>query len=187
MPGEAQPLPVRPLLPARASPVKAQWHSPAAVPDYLPARMLNEFVYCPRLFFYEWVESVFAHSADTLEGAFRHEKTDRRADELAPPTQLSDEEKIHSRSVMLSSDTHGLIAKIDLVEAEGGVVTPVDYKKGAPRHDENGPAAWPADRIQVCAQALILRDNGYRVNEAIVSYHGTKQRVRVAVDDALVC
>ena len=26
------------------------------MPDYLPARMLNEFVYCPRLFYYEWVE-----------------------------------------------------------------------------------------------------------------------------------
>jgi len=27
-------------------------------PDYLPARMLNEFVYCPRLFYYMWVEGV---------------------------------------------------------------------------------------------------------------------------------
>ena len=24
------------------------------LPDYLPARMVNEFAYCPRLFFYEW-------------------------------------------------------------------------------------------------------------------------------------
>ena len=23
------------------------------LPDYMPARMVNEFVYCPRLFFYE--------------------------------------------------------------------------------------------------------------------------------------
>ena len=30
------------------------------LPDYLPARMVNEFAYCPRLFFYEWVEGVFA-------------------------------------------------------------------------------------------------------------------------------
>lgn len=30
-----------------------------ALPDYLPARMVNECVYCPRLFFYEWVEGVF--------------------------------------------------------------------------------------------------------------------------------
>ena len=34
------------------------------LPEYLPARMLNEFVYCPRLFFYEWVEGVFAELKD---------------------------------------------------------------------------------------------------------------------------
>jgi CRISPR-associated protein Cas1 len=32
---------------------------PSAPPDYLPARMVNEFVYCPRLFFYEFVEGIF--------------------------------------------------------------------------------------------------------------------------------
>ena len=35
------------------------------LPDYMPARMVNEFVYCPRLFFYEWVEGLFQESADT--------------------------------------------------------------------------------------------------------------------------
>ena len=30
----------------------------------LPVRMLNEFVYCPRLFYYEHVEGVFLHNAD---------------------------------------------------------------------------------------------------------------------------
>jgi CRISPR-associated protein Cas1 len=44
----------------------------APSPDYLPARMVNEFVYCPRLFFYEWVEGVFRESADTLEGSAQH-------------------------------------------------------------------------------------------------------------------
>ena len=34
----------------------------ASLPDYLPARMVNEFVYCPRLFFYEWVEGSFARA-----------------------------------------------------------------------------------------------------------------------------
>ena len=37
-------------------------------PQPLPARMLNEFVYCPRLFYYEFVEGVFVESADTLRG-----------------------------------------------------------------------------------------------------------------------
>ena len=36
------------------------------------------------------------------------------------------------------------------------------------------------------AQALILRDNGYRCDEAVLYYDATRQRVRIAIDDALV-
>jgi len=145
--------------------------------------MLNEFVYCPRLFFYEWVEGVFAHSADTIEGELRHEKLETKSDPLPPPDH---EAQIHSRSVSLSSETHRLIAKMDLVEGDGGTVMPVDYKKGSPREGEEGPEAWATDRVQLCAQALILRDNGYKCDEAIAYYHATRQRVRVPIDDALV-
>lgn len=153
------------------------------LPDYFPARMLNEFVYCPRLFFYEWVEGIFAHSADTIEGKLRHEKLETKSDPLPPPDQ---DAQIHSRSVQLSSEAHHLIAKIDLVEGNMGAVVPVDYKKGNPRDGEDGPEAWPADRVQLCAQALILRDNGYQCNEAIAYYDATRQRVRVKIDQTLV-
>lgn len=153
------------------------------LPDYLPARMLNEFVYCPRLFFYEWIDGIFAHSVDTIEGALRHEKLETKSDPLPPPDQ---ESHIHSRSVTLSSETHRLIAKMDLIEGEGRTAVPVDYKKGSPRDTDDGPEAWPADRVQLCAQSLILRDNGYQCDEAVAYYHATRQRVRVAIDDGLV-
>ena len=156
---------------------------PLALPDYLPARMLNEYVYCPRLFFYEWVDGLFAHSADTLDGAHRHERHDRREDELPAPDEA---ERIHARSVTLSSEGHGLIAKLDLVEGDGAAVTPVDYKRGSPKDTDAGPDAWPADRVQLCVQALVLREHGYVVTEAIAYYYETKQRVRILIDDALV-
>lgn len=156
----------------------------ASLPDYLPARMLNEYTYCPRLFFYEWVEGVFAHSADTLEGASRHERVDAKADAL--PEAAGDEPPAKARSVALSSDSHRLTATIDLVEASGMAATPVDYKKGRPKEGTDGPEAWPADRIQLGVQAIVLRDNGYDCREAIAYYSATKQRVRIAVDDALV-
>jgi CRISPR-associated protein Cas1 len=42
---------------------------------------------------------------------------------------------------------------------------------------------WDADRVQMVAQAIILRDNGYTCTEAVVYSCATKQRVRIAIDD----
>jgi len=88
--------------------------------------------------------------------------------------------------VSLSSDRYGLAAVIDLVEGQGDAVSPIDYKHGAPREREGGLEAWPTDRVQVCVQALILRDQGYTCDEAVVYYNQTKQRVRVSITDELV-
>ncbi|HLG54740.1 MAG TPA: CRISPR-associated endonuclease Cas1 [Vicinamibacterales bacterium] len=180
-----EPHPSRLTFPARPISIKAGLRGVVELPQYLPARMLNEFVYCPRLFFYEWVEGVFAHSADTVEGALRHETLGEKAQALPPP-EAAAEERIHSRSVSLSSERHGLTAVIDLVEGDGHRVSPVDYKHGAPREQDGALEAWPTDRVQVCVQALVLREHGYTCDEAVVYYNQTKQRVRVAITEELV-
>jgi CRISPR-associated protein Cas1 len=46
------------------------------VPDLVPARMLNEFAYCPRLAYLEWVQGEFADNLETLEGRFGHRRVD---------------------------------------------------------------------------------------------------------------
>lgn len=163
-----------PILPESQPPAERR-----SLPDYLPARMLNEFVYCPRLFFYEWVEGLFRASADTEEGKVQHRRVDTEGAGLPAAGELG-EEQIHSRSVMLSSEQHTVIAKMDLLEVEAGVVTPVDYKHGKPRETGDGIELWPADRMQLAVQGLILRDNGYRCEEGLVYYAKTRQRVRVA-------
>lgn len=153
------------------------------LPDYLPARMVNEFVYCPRLFFYEWVEGLFRESVDTIEGKIQHERVDAKTTGLPKPGEA---DSIHSRSVTLSSERYRVIAKMDLVEGTEGVVTPVDYKHGVPRETEQGLELWPTDRIQLAVQGIVLRENGYRTEEGIVYYAKTRQRVRVPFDDTLV-
>ena len=172
------PIPILPSAPTRS------------LPDYLPARMVNEFVYCPRLYFYEWVEGLFRESADTLEGSAQHKRVDARPTELPEASGADDgtkAEKIHARSVTLSSERLRVIAKLDLVEAEGATATPVDYKHGAPREGHDGGIdMWPADRVQIALQAIVLRENGYECSEAVVFYQKTRQRVRVPVDAALI-
>lgn len=154
----------------------------------LPARMVNEFVYCPRLFYYEYVEGVFVHNLETIEGSQVHGRVDQKEDDLPPANELLETDRpAKRRSVTLSSDKYGVIAKLDLLETDGSVVTPVDYKRGEPcKADDGSLEAWPADRAQLAVQALVLRENGYACDEAIVYYAKTKQRVRFSIDDTLV-
>ncbi len=154
------------------------------LPDYLPARMVNEFAYCPRLFFYEWVEGVFHESADTVEGSVQHKRVDREGAGL--PSAEDIDEDLKTRSVTLSSERHRLIAKMDLIDVSQGVVTPVDYKRGKPFDTGHGLEAWPSDRVQLAVQGIVLRDNGYECKEGVVYYAATRQRVRVEFDEALL-
>ena len=154
------------------------------LPEYLPARMVNEFAYCPRLFFYEWVEGLFQESVDTIEGAIQHGRVDAKTSSLPGPGEVP--ESIHARSVTLSSERLRVIAKMDLVESDGETVTPVDYKHGHPREGKLGLELWPSDRAQLAVQGIVLRENGYACEEGIVYYRKTGQRVRVVFDKALM-
>jgi len=58
-------------------------------------------------------------------------------------------------------------------------VTPVDYKRGKPYEVDGALQIWPADRAQLAVQAIVLRENGYRIEEGVIFYAATRQRVRV--------
>src|SRR5690606_28240570 len=94
------------------------------IPELVPARMLNEHAYCPRLAYLEWVQGDFADNADTVEGRFHHRKVDKETGALPAPDELEGA-SFHARSVMLSAPTVGLIARVDLIEADGDLVTPI--------------------------------------------------------------
>ena len=146
--------------------------------------MVNEFVYCPRLAYLMWAQAEWAETGDTVEGHRVHVRVDRTDAPLPPPGTLEDEpEKITSRALTLSSQRLGVIAKIDIAEAEDGVVTPVDYKRGKRPHVARG--AYEPERVQVCLQALLLEEQGYRVEEGAIWYAEGRERVRVALDDEL--
>ncbi len=161
--------------------------SPAiAPPDLIPARMLNEFAYCPRLCYLEWVQQEWDDNEWTLDGSYRHRRIDRGGGTL-PDADDMDEispETIHARSVTLSAPLDGFIAKLDLIEAESGETIPVEYKRGSVPDTEE--RSWEPERVQLAAQALILRENGYRCSQGIIYYIQSKQRVEIRIDDALV-
>lgn len=148
----------------------------------LPARMVNEYQYCPRLAYLEWVQGEWAESSDTVEGRYAHRRVDRPGGDL-PPADTDDEERVHARSITLSSNRLGLIARMDLVEAEGNRVTPVDYKRGKRPHVPRG--AYDPERVQLCVQGLILEEHGYVCEEGVLYFAESRERVRVVFDDEL--
>ncbi len=96
----------------------------------VPARMINEFVYCPRLAFLEWVDGEWADSGDTEEGRRAHVRVDAGGGKLPAPDAVDDRPDFVARSVTLASESLGIIAKMDLIEGEDGTVTPVDTQEG---------------------------------------------------------
>lgn len=152
----------------------------------LPARMINEFAYCPRLAYFEWVDGEFADNAETTEGRFHHRRVDQTP--ARKPRQVESEDKgedtIHQRSVWLSSERLGVTAKIDLVEGEGNRVVPVDYKRGKRPHTAQG--AWEPERVQLCVQGLLLQEQGYACDRGVLYFVGSRERVDVLFDEELV-
>lgn len=148
----------------------------------LPARMVNEYQYCPRLAYLEWVQGEWTESSDTVEGRYVHRRVDKRAGDLPPADELGDE-RLHARSITLSSNRLGLIARMDLIEADGARVTPVDYKRGKRPHIQRG--AYDPERVQLCVQGLILEEHGYQCDEGVLYFAESRERVRIAFDDEL--
>ena len=151
------------------------------VPDLVPARMVNEFEYCPRLFYLEWVQSRFEDNPDTVEGRYVHRNVDAGGGRIDDPDEDSPVRK--AKSVTISSEDLGIIAKADIIEGKGNKVIPVEVKRGRP--PKHGPA-WSPELVQICAIGLILQDNGYDCSEGQIFFAESRERVKVPFDEKLV-
>lgn len=154
------------------------------LPETVPARMVNEFVYCPRLFYLEWVDARFVTNDDVELGKYVHRVVDRPGGSLPEPydPSLDIYAGKTARSLWLTSQSLHVSAKVDLVEvSEDGSVVPVDYKKGRPAPDGH---PWQSDQVQSILQALLLIEAGYTVDHAEIWYAQTRQRILIPIDDS---
>lgn len=152
----------------------------------IPARMLNELSYCPRLYALEHIHGEWADSADTVEGRTVHRRVDAPTTVglPEPDADASDGRPPPIRSVKLSDEDLGILAVVDLVEVTDDGVVPIDYKKGMAPNIAEG--AWEPERVQVCAQVLLLRAHGYRCTHGELWFAGSRRRVRVEIDATLI-
>jgi len=154
--------------------------------DTIPARMINEYVYCPRLFYLEFVHGDFVDSADTLMGKEIHKHVDVEKGQMSPPEEMVNEDgtNIHSTSVFLSGEKIGITARIDVIEGNNKRVYPVEYKKGfAPAKDKD---VWSSDVAQIALYSIVLRENGYVCDEGYIYYAASKERISVKVTSEII-
>jgi CRISPR-associated protein Cas1 len=177
--------------PARAKALRRTLPVVPTALELVPARMLNEVVYCERLMYLEWVQGEWADNAFTADGHAVHRRVNERPSPLhqpkateAEPGADPDERPYEARSVWLSSERLGITAKIDLAEVDGSQVVPVEYKRSARPDIPEG--AYPPELVQVCAQVLLLREHGYECPHGEIYYAKDRQRVPLNISESLI-
>jgi CRISPR-associated protein Cas1 len=177
------------LQPAIVAPAQTEslHHSAPEPPPLMPVRRLQNYAFCPRQFYFQWVENAFLENADTVEGSAVHRQTDKPSALPEDPKELELPEGARLRSLALESEALGLTGKIDVCEGTGEGIEVIDHKKGSARRGENGErVAKEADAIQVAAYVLLLREQGHTVSGASIYYAADRRRVPVALTDELL-
>ena len=133
---------------------------------------LHDLGYCQRLFYLTEVEGIQAPNAAIYAGRELHASL--AVDEDGERTQLE-----------LADPVLGLVGKVDAIRQRDGALIPYEHKRGKARREGKVAEAWPSDRLQVVAYAVLIESaTGQAIPEGRVRYHADKATVRVPIDDA---
>ena len=111
----------------------------------LPISSLNAMEYCPRRFYYQFVQGEMLVNEFVLEGALEHQRVHQAG------THKTGEEEIETTRLYLYSEALHVSGFTDVIQERGGVFVPVEYKHGH-------LGEWLNDHVQLCAQALCLEE-----------------------------
>ncbi len=95
-----------------------------AEPLVVPARMVNEVLYCERLVYLEWVQGEFKHNFFTVEGKSVHERVDRagstrrKAKKTAPEAAAEPETADATNDDVAAAEIDERVVKADAEVAE---------------------------------------------------------------------
>ena len=137
--------------------------------EMIPISSLNALEYCPRKFYYQFVQGETLVNEFVLEGTLAHQWVDQ------PGIHTTAEGETQITRLYLSSEALHLTGFADVVEERAGVFVPVEYK-----HGQQGN--WLNDHIQLCAQALCLEERQPGkplIPSGYIYYIGSRRRVQV--------
>src|SRR6059058_1152920 len=135
----------------------------------LPISALNAVEYCPRKFYYQFVQGEMLVNEFVLEGTLAHQRVHQAG------SHTTAEGEIQTTRLYLYSEALHLTGFADVIEERSGVLIPVEYK-----HGQQGN--WLNDHIQLCAQALCLEERQPGkplIAYGYIYYVGSRRRVQV--------
>ena len=137
----------------------------------IPISAIEHHVYCPRQCALIHCDGVWSDNTHTVRGTREHRRVDGGQHRMERGRRVL-------RGIPLWSESLGLSGRADVVELDGDVVRPVEYKSGV-RHGIS------AD-LQLCAQALCLEEMlGVTVPSGSVWYGRPRRRVEVEFTETL--
>ena len=124
---------------------------------------LNEYVYCPRRFYYQRYQDQIGTPYELVDGRSKHEHQANRGGWITERYFRSDQLGIHG--------------KIDLIE-DDDVLTPVERKRA-----ESGEY-YPSDEVQLAGYCMLLEDAiGESVNVGYIYLYSTDTRHAIRITE----
>ena len=145
--------------------------------ELLPLSGLQHLLFCERQCALIHIEQAWSENLFTAEGRLMHEKAHEADRESRGDVRI--QYGMPLRSLQL-----GLISKADVVEfhrtdAGQWMPFPVEHKRGKPKMDD-------CDKVQLCAQAICLKEMlNVEINKGALFYGKTRRREDVVFNDRL--
>src|SRR5207249_1377185 len=151
----------------------------------LPISSLNAMEYCPRRFYYQFVQGEMLVNEFVLEGTLEHQRVHQAG------SHRTGVEEIETTRLYLYSEALRVSGFADVIQERGGVFVPVEYKHGH-------LGEWINDHVQLCAQALCLEErlaerfekgrslrSSQLITYGYIYYVGSRRRAKVHFTEQL--
>lgn len=137
---------------------------PHIADELVQVSALQEFVYCPRRYYYQRYHDQIGTPYELVDGRSMHDDPSRQGGWVTER--------------YFSSESIGLHGKIDLVERDDGTLTPVERKRA-----ESG-AYYESDEVQLAGNCMLLADAiGEPVNVGYIYLYETDERHAVRITE----
>ncbi|WP_158058423.1 CRISPR-associated protein Cas4 [Halorussus halophilus] len=132
--------------------------------ELVPVSALNEYVYCPRRFYYQRYQDEIGTPYELVDGRSKHERQSRRGGWV--------------RERYFRSNDLGLHGKIDLVESNDETLTPVERKRA------ESAEYYPSDEVQLAGYCMLLETAlDESVNVGYIYLYSTDQRYAIQITE----